>query len=121
MHSRFFGLMLPLCLSVVGLSQGGGAPAWGQPRKKAAASSEAGGDKSIEKQSAWEQKVMGEDGAKKADMKKIAAAQKLAEEARKNPPPEPAVVLGPERETGRAFVSVAPDTGVAAAGFSGTT
>jgi hypothetical protein len=90
MHSRFFGLMLPLCLgSLVGLSQVGESPAWGQPRKKTA-SSEAGGDKTIEKQSAWEQKVMGEDGAKQADMKKIAAAQKLAEEARKNPPPEPA-------------------------------
>lgn len=67
-------------------------PAVAQPKnKKGPSSSEAGGDKTIEKQSAWEQKVMGEDAAKKADMKKIAAAQKLAEEARKNPPPEPAV------------------------------
>jgi hypothetical protein len=66
------------------------SPAFAQPKNKKAAT-EAGGDKSIEKQSAWEQKVMGEDSAKKADMKKIAAAQKLAEESRKNPPPEPAV------------------------------
>jgi hypothetical protein len=65
------------------------APAAAEPKSKSKSSSEAG-DKSIDKQMAWEQKVMGEDGAKKADMKKIAAAQKLAEESRKNPPPEPA-------------------------------
>jgi len=34
---------------------------------------------------------MGQDGEKEADRKKIAAAQKMAAEARKNPPPEPAV------------------------------
>lgn len=66
------------------------SPAFAQPKNKKAPT-EAGGDKSIEKQSAWEQKVMGEDSGKKADMKKIAAAQKLAEESRKNPPPEPVV------------------------------
>jgi len=32
---------------------------------------------------------MGDDGHKRADMNKIAAAQKLGEETRKNPPPEP--------------------------------
>ncbi|HEX2658929.1 MAG TPA: hypothetical protein VHU40_11685 [Polyangia bacterium] len=64
------------------------SPAMAQKNKKSAPA-EAGTDKSIEKQSAWEQKVMGEDSAKKADAKKIANAQRLAEEARKNPPPEP--------------------------------
>jgi hypothetical protein len=57
-----------------------------QPKSKNK-SSEAGGDKAIEKQSAWEQGVMGEDSAKKSDLRKIAAAQKLADETRKNPPP----------------------------------
>ena len=65
-------------------------PAFAQKNKKAAPT-EAGGDKSLEKQSAWEQKVMGQDGEKEADRKKIAAAQKMAAEAKKNPPPEPAV------------------------------
>jgi len=77
-------------------------PALAQKNKKAAPS-EAGADKSIEKQSAWEQKVMGEDSAKKADAKKIANAQRLAEEARKNPPPEPAVHhKDPNKEGARA-------------------
>lgn len=89
MQSRLFR-----SLSVVTAGLGLGlifvsAPAAAEPKNKSKSSSEAG-DKSIDKQMAWEQKVMGEDGAKKADMKKIAAAQKLAEESRKNPPPEPA-------------------------------
>jgi len=93
MRSRISRLMLAVCLvgsGVMGLTLAARSAA-AQPKKKATTPLEAGGDKSIEKQSAWEQKVMGEDDAKKADMKKIAAAQKLAEEARKNPPPEPVV------------------------------
>ena len=91
MRSRISRLMLAVCLvgsGVMGLTLAARSAA-AQPKKKTTTPLEAGGDKSIEKQSAWEQKVMGEDNAKKADMKKIAAAQKLAEEARKNPPPEP--------------------------------
>ena len=104
MRSRMTGLMLAVCLGgvgVMGLTLA--APrAVAQPKNKKG-SSEAGGDKSIEKQSAWEQKVMGEDSAKQADMKKIAAAQKLAEESRKNPPPEPAVHhKDPNKEGARA-------------------
>jgi hypothetical protein len=93
MRSRISRLMLAVCLTgtgVMGLTLAA-QPAMAQPKNKKATPSEAGADKSIEKQSAWEQKVMGEDSAKKADAKKIANAQRLAEEARKNPPPEPAV------------------------------
>ena len=89
MQFKFSGLALVVFLGASGLGVATpSSTAWAQPKGKKA-STEADGDKSIEKQSAWEQKVMGEDSAKKADMKKIAAAQKLAEEARKNPPPEP--------------------------------
>lgn len=91
MQSKLSGLALALCLGGSGLMVSGSfQAAWAQPKgttKKATV--EAGSDKSIEKQSAWEQKVMGEDDAKKNDLKKIAAAQKLGAEARKNPPPEP--------------------------------
>jgi hypothetical protein len=89
MQSRLFR---SLSVVTAGLGLGlifASAPASAEPKNKSKSSTEAG-DKSIDKQMAWEQKVMGEDGAKKADMKKIAAAQKLAEESRKNPPPEPA-------------------------------
>lgn len=91
MRSRISRLMLAVCLTgsgVMGLTLAA-SPAMAQKNKKSAPAAEAGADKSIEKQSAWEQKVMGEDSAKKADAKKIANAQRLAEEARKNPPPEP--------------------------------
>jgi hypothetical protein len=101
MHSRLSGLALALCLGASGLGVSvGPSTAWAQPKKKPTVEA---GDKSFEKQSAWEQKVMGEDGAKQADMKKIAAAQKLAEEARKNPPPEPVKkVKDPNKEGVRA-------------------
>ena len=93
MQLKLSGLALALCLGSSGLALSGSfSAAWAQPKgggKKGTV--EVGSDKTIEKQSAWEQQVMGEDGAKKNDLKKIAAAQKLAEEARKNPPPpEPA-------------------------------
>lgn len=62
--------------------------AFGDPKKKKG--TEEAGDKGFDRQMAWENKVMGDDSAKQAEMKKIANAQRLAEEARKNPPPPPA-------------------------------
>ena len=91
--SKVMVLTIGLGVSGVGLAQ---------PKSKNK-SSEAGADKSIEKQSAWEQKVMGEDSAKKSDLRKIAAAQKLADESRKNPPPIAAPrVKDPSKEGVRA-------------------
>jgi hypothetical protein len=91
MRSRFSPLLPAACLGVGSLFVSLTAtPAFAQKNKKPAASAEAGNG-SIEKQSAWEQKVMGQDGDKEADRKKIAAAQRMAAEAKKNPPPEPAV------------------------------
>jgi hypothetical protein len=89
MRSRFPRLVAVACLGLGALFLTV-RPAVAQKNKKPATATEAGGG-SIEKQSAWEQKVMGEDGDKAADKKKIAAAQKMAAEAKKNPPPEPAV------------------------------
>lgn len=72
-----------------------------QPKRKAETTEVS--DKGMDKQMAWENKVMGEDRAKQADMKKIAAAQKLADEARKHPAPEPAPkVRDPNKEGVRA-------------------
>ncbi|MES1206569.1 MAG: hypothetical protein ABUS79_11595 [Pseudomonadota bacterium] len=72
-----------------------------QPRKHKGG--ESGGDKTIDKQMEWEKKVMGDDKAKQSDMRKIAAAQKLADEAAKNPPPLPAPkVKDPNKEGVRA-------------------
>jgi len=91
MRSRFSRLVPVACLGLGTLFLSLTAtPAFAQKNKKPAAASEAGNG-SIEKQSAWEQKVMGQDGEKEADRKKIAAAQKMAAEAKKNPPPEPVV------------------------------
>src|ERR1051325_6429609 len=103
MHSRLSGLALAVCLGASGLGISvATSTAWAQPKNSKKAPLEAG-DKSFESQSAWEQKVMGEDGAKQADKKKIAAAQKLAEEARKNAPPEPVKkVKDPNKEGVRA-------------------
>ena len=79
----------------------GAASVHAEPKNKGKSSDSS--DKSIDKQMAWENKVMGEDSAKQADMKKIAAAQKLAEEARKHPAPEPAPkVKDPNKEGVRA-------------------
>lgn len=87
---------------VLTIGLGMSAMGYAQPKAKSK-SSEAGGDKSIEKQSAWEQQVMGEDSAKKSDLRKIAAAQKLADQARKNPPPIAAPkVKDPSKEGVRA-------------------
>jgi len=87
-----------LCLTL-GL---GAQSASAEPRHKQKKESDAT-DRTLDKQMAWEQKVMGEDGAKKADMKKIAAAQKLADEGRNNPePPPPPKVKDPNKEGVRA-------------------
>jgi len=91
MRSRFSRLVPVACFGLGTLFLSLTAtPALAQKNKKPAAAAEAGNG-SIEKQSAWEQKVMGQDGEKEADRKKIAAAQKMAAEAKKNPPPEPVV------------------------------
>jgi hypothetical protein len=72
-----------------------------QPKHKAESAEVS--DKTMDKQMAWESKVMGEDRAKQADMKKIAAAQKISDEARKHPAPEPAPkVKDPNKEGVRA-------------------
>jgi len=74
---------------VIALTLGVGfcGSAWAQPKNRTTKGSEAG-DKTFEKQSEWENKVMGEDAAKKSEMKKIAEAKRLADEAAKHPPPE---------------------------------
>ena len=97
MRSKLLGQVIALTM---GLGMSGALMA--QPKNKNK-SSEVGSDKTIDKQSAWEQKVMGEDSAKKSDLRKIAAAQKLADEARKNPPPIAAPkVKDPSKEGARA-------------------
>jgi hypothetical protein len=76
--------------------------AYAEPKNRAKASA-SDSDKSIDKQMEWEKKVMGDDGGKAADMKKIAAAQKLADEAAKRPPPVQAPkVKDPNKEGVRA-------------------
>jgi hypothetical protein len=73
---------------VIALTLGVGfcGSAWAQPKNRNKTSD--AGDKTIEKQSEWENKVMGEDAAKKSEMKKIVEAKRLADEAAKHPPPE---------------------------------
>lgn len=84
MRSKLLGYVIALTVSLA-LS----SVAVAQPKKNRGKGSgdSVAGDKTIEKQMEWEKKVMGDDGAKAADMRKIAAAQKLADEAAKNPPP----------------------------------
>jgi hypothetical protein len=61
------------------------------------------GEKSIDQQMEWEKKVMGDDHVKQADLRKIAAAQKLANESAKHPPPIAAPkVKDPNKEGVRA-------------------
>lgn len=83
MRSKFLGYVISL---TIGLAVSSVALAQPKGRSKGASSS-ASTDKTIDKQMEWEKKVMGDDSAKAADMKKIAAAQKLADEAARNPPP----------------------------------
>jgi hypothetical protein len=60
-------------------------------------------EKTIDQQMEWEKKVMGDDHAKQADLRKIAAAQKLANESAKHPPPIAAPkVKDPSKEGVRA-------------------
>jgi hypothetical protein len=81
MRSRLLGYVIAF---TVGYGLSGYASA--QPRNRNGAS-KAGSDKTIDKQMEWEKRVMGDDSAKSADLRKIAAAQKLADEAAKHPPP----------------------------------
>jgi len=93
-----FKLLGTVTLMSLGLGLSTGAYGQGNKKNKGQV-----GDQTIDKQMAWENKVMGEDQTKSAEMRKIAAAQKLAEEARKNPPPEPAPkVKDPNKEGVRA-------------------
>jgi hypothetical protein len=71
----------------VGLS----GSAWAQKNRNKHSDAD---DKTIEKQSEWENKVLGEDAAKKNEMRKIAEAKRLAEEAAKHPQP----VAAPKRK-----------------------
>jgi hypothetical protein len=97
MRSRFLGYVIAV---TVGLAASSNAFAQPKNRGKAAAPS---ADKTMDKQMEWENKVMGDDHAKASDMRKIAAAQKLADEAAKNPPPVPAPkVKDPNKEGVRA-------------------
>ncbi len=97
MRSKFLGYVMAI---TVGLAASPNAFAQPKHRGKAAATS---GDKTMDKQMEWENKVMGDDHGKASDMRKIAAAQKLADEAAKNPPPVPAPkVKDPNKEGVRA-------------------
>jgi hypothetical protein len=97
MRSKLIGYVIALTVGF-GLS----SVAVAQPKNRSKGSDSLG-DKSIEKQSEWENKVMGDDATKRAEMKKIAAAQKLAADAAKNPPPVAAPkVKDPNKEGVRA-------------------
>jgi len=78
MRSRFLGYVIALTVGV-GLS----GSAWAQKNRN----KKEADDTTIEKQSEWEKKVMGGDAAKKNEMKKIAEAKRLADEAAKHPQP----------------------------------
>jgi len=99
MRSKFLGFALAIALGL-GLAAAGNVVA--QP-KSHAKSSEVGGDKTIDKQLEWEKKVMGDDGGKAAEIRKINAAQKMADDAAKRPPPVQAPkVKDPNKEGVRA-------------------
>jgi hypothetical protein len=80
MRSKVLSYVIALTLGV-----GFCGSAWAQPKNRNKGSDV--GDKTIEKQSEWENKVLGEDAAKKSEMKKIVEAKRLAEEAAKHPQP----------------------------------
>jgi hypothetical protein len=97
MRSKVLGYVIAL---TAGFALSTVARAEPKNRGKASASD---GDKSIDKQMEWEKKVMGDDGGKAAEMRKIAAAQKIADEAAKRPPPIQAPkVKDPNKEGVRA-------------------
>ena len=99
MRSKSLGYALAFAFGL-GLTAAGNVVA--QPRSHAR-SSEVGGDKTIDKQLEWENKVMGDDGGKAAEIRKINAAQKMADEAAKRPPPVQAPkVKDPNKEGVRA-------------------
>lgn len=82
MRSKFLGSVIVLTVSLA-LSSAVSA----QPKNRKDSAAGSSSDRSMEKQMEWEKKVMGDDSAKAADMKRIAAAQRLAEQAAKNPQP----------------------------------
>lgn len=69
--------------------------------KKPKAAAPAKGDGQVEQTLSWEQKVMGDDAAKRADMEKINAARVAQEKAKNAPPPAP-VKKDPNKEGVRA-------------------
>lgn len=81
MRSKFLGYVIALTVTFAV-----SAVASADPKNHGKAAAEAG-DKNMDKQMEWEKKVMGSDNAKAADMRKIANAQKLADEAAKHPAP----------------------------------
>lgn len=98
MRSKFLGSVIALTVSLALSSM-----AAAQPKNRKGAAGGSSSDKSIEQQMEWEKKVMGDDSAKAADMKRIAAAQKLAEQAAKNPQPvQPPKPKDPNKEGVRA-------------------
>lgn len=81
MRSTLLALSLSLvCLCVAG-------PSWAKKQKAAATAAK--GDHQVEQTLSWEQKVMGDDSTKKAEMDKINAARVAQEKARNAPPPAP--------------------------------
>jgi hypothetical protein len=97
MRSKLLGYVIAL---TVGFGLSGFASA--QPKNRNGGPKPAN-DKTIDKQMEWENRVMGEDSTKRSDLRKIAAAQKLADEAAKNPPPIAAPrVKDPSKEGVRA-------------------
>ena len=87
-----------LALSVSMLCVGATGAAWAKKPTKAAAPKS---DAQVEQTLSWEQKVMGDDAAKKADMERINAAR-IAQEKAKNAPPPPPVKKDPNKEGVRA-------------------
>jgi hypothetical protein len=101
MRSKLLGYVIAF---TVGYGLSGHATA--QPRNRTSdrgTGSKAANDKTIDKQMEWEKRVMGDDSAKSSDLRKIAAAQRLADEAAKHPPPIAAPkVKDPSKEGVRA-------------------
>jgi hypothetical protein len=101
MRSKLLGYVIAF---TVGYGLSGYASA--QPRNRngdRSGGTKAGSDKTIDKQMEWEKRVMGDDSAKSSDLRKIAAAQRLADEAAKHPPPIAAPkVKDPSKEGVRA-------------------
>lgn len=82
MRFTFLGYVIVVTVGLAGSS----GVASAEPKNRAKGS-EVGTDKSIDKQLEWEKQVMGNDAAKTTSLRKIAAAQKMADEAAKKPQP----------------------------------